>query len=349
MADNDNTFLNANNIYEEVEGEVGKNLLLEETQQSNLVGLVKDRFQQAEDARQTDETRWLNAYENYRGLYSRAVKFRASEKSRVFVKITKTKVLAAFGQLVDVMFGTGKFPIGISETILPEGEKENAYLDINNPTPSIEQPDNIGNRMEDAPQENPYDVGYEGDGRVLKPGASFGDGYFEESEINQAEEEGKLTEGLVPIPQIPEVSPAQKAARKMEKLIHDQIEESNGSSEIRNALLESALLGTGIMKGPFNFNKKLNKWDVTEEGEREYNPLEVRVPRIEFVSCWDFYPDPAATNMEECEFAIHRHKMNRSQLRQLRNMPYFDEEAIRACLRMGANYVEKDFESSVKR
>ena len=41
----------------------------------------------------------------------------------------------------------------------------------------------------------------------------------------------------------------------MEKLIHDQIEESNGSSEIRNALLESALLGTGIMKGPFNLIK----------------------------------------------------------------------------------------------
>ena len=46
----------------------------------------------------------------------------------------------------------------------------------------------------------------------------------------------------------------------MEKLIHDQIDESNGSSEIRNALLESALLGTGIVKGPFNFNKRLNKW-----------------------------------------------------------------------------------------
>jgi hypothetical protein len=348
MANNDNTFLNANNIYEEVEGEVGKNLLLEETQQSNLVGLIKDRFQTAEDARELDERRWLNAYENYRGLYGKKVKFRESEKSRVFVKVTKTKVLAAFGQLVDVMFGTGKFPIGISETILPEGEKENAYLDINNPTPSIEQPDNIGNRMEDPPQENPYDVGYEGDGRVLKPGTTLGEGYFEKPAVDEAEEAGVLKEGLSPIPQVPEMSPAQKAARKMEKLIHDQIEESNGSSEIRNALLESALLGTGIVKGPFNFNKKLNKWSKDETGERSYNPLEVRVPRIEFVSCWDFYPDPAATNMDECEFVIHRHKMNRSQLRQLKNMPYFNEDAIRDCLRMGANYVEKDFESHLK-
>ena len=41
----------------------------------------------------------------------------------------------------------------------------------------------------------------------------------------------------------------------MEKLIHDQIDESKGSSEIRNALLESALLGTGIVKGPFNLTK----------------------------------------------------------------------------------------------
>jgi len=348
MADNDNTFLSANNIYEEVEGEVGKNLKLEQSQQSNLVGLIKNRFQISEDARQTEETRWLAAYENYRGLYGRSVKFRNSEKSRVFVKITKTKVLAAFGQLVDVMFGTGKFPIGISESILPEGEKENAYLDVNNPTPNLEQPDNLGNRIEDEPQENPYDVGYEGDGRTLKAGSTLGDGYFEESVINKAEKEGLLTEGLVPSPQMPEISPAQKAARKMEKLIHDQIEESNGSSEMRNALLESALLGTGIVKGPFNFNKKLHKWDASEEGGREYNPLEVRVPRIEFVSCWDFYPDPAATNMDECEYIVHRHKMNRSQLRQLKNMPYFNEEAIRSCILMGANYVEKDFESQLK-
>ena len=48
------------------------------------------------DSRETDERRWLKAYENYRGLYSKSVKFRDSEKSRIFVKITKTKVLSCF-------------------------------------------------------------------------------------------------------------------------------------------------------------------------------------------------------------------------------------------------------------
>jgi len=350
MADNDNTFLTADNIYEDVEGEAGKTLSLEEDQQINLVGIVKSRFALAEEARDGDETRWLKAYENYRGLYNRSVKFRESEKSRIFVKITKTKVLAAFGQLVDVIFGTGKFPIGIAETKIPEGEKENAYLDTQNPQMGIESnvPDNIGNRLEDDPVENIYNVGYEGDGKTLKSGATLGTGMFEDDIIAQADEQGMLQEGLTPNPQIPEVSPAEKTARRMEKLIHDQIEESNGGSEIRNALLESSLLGTGIIKGPFNFNKKLHKWDTDESGERQYNPLEVRVPRIEFVSCWDFYPDPAATNIDECEYVVHRHKMNRSQLRQLRNMPYFDEDAIRECIQKGANYEDKDFEAHLR-
>jgi len=347
MATEDNTFLTADNLYEEVDGEAGKSLTLEDNQKQNLVGTIQSRFYQAEDARRADETRWLKAYENYRGLYSDSVKFRDSEKSRIFVKITKTKVLAAFGQLVDVIFGTGKFPIGIAETKIPEGELGQAHLDINNPTPGLESPsedyipDDIGNRVD-----NPYDIGYEGDGKVLKPGATYNKGIFTESLEDKVEDQ--LVEGFSPNPQMIDISPAQKAARRMEKLIHDQIDESKGSSEIRNALLESSLLGTGIVKGPFNFNKTLHKWDTNENGERNYNPLEVRVPRIEFVSCWDFYPDPAATSIEECEFIVHRHKMNKSQLRQLRNMPYFDIEAIRNALQEGPNYEEKSFESQLR-
>jgi len=341
MADSDNTFLNADEIYTEVDGEVAKELKLEDNQRQNLVGIIKSRFQQAEDSRRVDETRWLKAFENYRGLYKKSVKFRESEKSRVFVKVTKTKVLAAFGQLVDVIFGTGRFPIGIAETKIPEGELAKAHLDVSNPIPDIESsiPDDIGNRID-----NPYDVGYEGDGRELGAGSTF----FRGETSQPLEDKISLIEGDQSIPQVPEVNPAQEAARRMEKLIHDQIEESSGSSEIRNALLESALLGTGIVKGPFNFNKTLNKWENNPEGGRTYNPIEVRVPRIEFVSCWDFYPDPAATNMDECEYIVHRHRMNRSQLRALRSMPYFNDDAIRKCIQYGPNYVDRGYEAHLK-
>ena len=75
-----------------------------------LVGYIRTRFQQAETSRLYDEKRWLKAYRNYRGLYGAEMAFRDNEKSKVFVKITKTKVLASFGQIIEVLFGSGKFP-----------------------------------------------------------------------------------------------------------------------------------------------------------------------------------------------------------------------------------------------
>ena len=353
----ENSFIdNADNIYfDNVEGEEGKTLSLEESLRNKFVALLQDRYTSAEDARSQDEGRWITGYHNYRGIYPKNVRFRESEKSRVFVKVTKTKVLAAFGQLVDVIFGANKFPIGVSETKVPEGVSEHAHLDITNPIPGIETtaaPGGGGEAEEieaEEEQENPFDVGYEGDGKVLRAGATYGPGKFDTKPIeDEARDAGVLREGLLPTPETMEINPAQKAARRMEKLIHDQIEESNGSSEIRNALFESALFGTGIIKGPFNFNKTLNRWEENEKGEREYSPVDVRVPRIEFVSIWDFFPDPNATNISECEYVFHRHKLNRSQLRALSRMPYFDKDAIRTCLSMGPNYVQKDYEHELK-
>ena len=41
--------------------------------------------------------------------------------------------------------------------------------------------------------------------------------------------------------------------------------------------------------------------------------------KIEYVSLWDFHPDPSATSIEDCEYVIQRHRMNRQQLRGLIN------------------------------
>ena len=81
---------------------------------------IKERFNKAETSRRGDEERWIQAYRNYRGLYNPEVQFTSTEKSRVFVKVTKTKVLAAYGQLVEVLFGASRFPLGIIPTVLPE-------------------------------------------------------------------------------------------------------------------------------------------------------------------------------------------------------------------------------------
>ena len=79
-------------------------------EKDSVIGFIKDRYKRSEDSRYADEQRWLKAYRNYRGLYGSDVQFTDAEKSRIFVKVTKTKTLAAYGQIVDVLFGNNKFP-----------------------------------------------------------------------------------------------------------------------------------------------------------------------------------------------------------------------------------------------
>ena len=58
----------------------------------------------------------------------RTTQYRDSERSKVFIKITKTKVLAAYGQIVDILFANKKFPIVVESTPVPEGIAEFAHL-----------------------------------------------------------------------------------------------------------------------------------------------------------------------------------------------------------------------------
>ena len=85
---------------------------------SSIVPYILEKFNRAEDYREQDEERWLKSYRNYRGLYGPDVQFTEAEKSRVFIKVTKTKTLAAYGQITDVLFANNKFPVSIDPTVL---------------------------------------------------------------------------------------------------------------------------------------------------------------------------------------------------------------------------------------
>ena len=321
-----------------------------------LVSMIDKKFTACKDSRQDDESRWLQAYHNYRGKYYKDVHFTEHEKSRVFVKVTKTKVLAAYGQIIDVLFGMGKFPLVIQETKIPEGISEYAHMnplkeqmgDANmEPTPSVE-----GNLeyIPGQPMSPTSNLGFPGDGKPLPKGATFSS--LSESFLGSLEpemEKAELTEGPAKLPEFPQIKPAQIAARRLEKVIHDQLDESNGNVNLRNAIFESCLLGTGILKGPFTYNKTLHKYAASGNGNaREYHPEFVKVPRVEFVSLWDMYPDPNARNMDECEFIILRHRLNRHQFLDLINRPYFSKEQIEACLELGPNYNKQYWESDIQ-
>ena len=319
---------------------------------SPLVIDINNKFSAVTNKRSDDEDRWLQAYHNYRGRYYKNIHFTQHEKSRVFVKVTKTKVLAAYGQIIDVLFGTGKFPLVIEETVVPDGIAEYAHMNpmkeemgVNQIEPQIE-----GNLeyTPGQPLEQPEsDLGYPGDGNQLPPGATFNSlGGIQLGGLQEEFEEADLSEGPAPVPEMPQIKPAQIAARRLQKLIEDQLDESDANVALRSAIFESCLLGTGIIKGPFTYNKTLHQY-VDGGNGREYTPKEVKVPKVEFVSIWDFYPDPNARTMEECEYVIQRHRLNRHQFKDLLNRPYFNKEAIHKCLEMGPSYDRKTWETAI--
>jgi len=288
---------------------------------ANLVPFIVDRYKRAEDYRYQDEERWIKSYRNYRGLYGTDVQFSEAERSRVFIKVTKTKTLAAYGQIVDVLFANNKFPLTIDPTQLPDGVAGDVHFD---PKESPEVRDIM---------ESPY--GFAGDGKDLQPGDTQNTLNERLGEYaNKLGEIEGVREGVGKTGTAITVSPALVAAKRMQKKIHDQLEESGASKHLRSTSFEMALFGTGVMKGPFAIDKEYPNWD--DEGE--YDPVIKTVPQVSHVSVWNFYPDPDANNMDEAQYVIERHKMSRSQLRALKKRPYFRDSVIEEVITRGENY-----------
>ena len=304
-----------------------------DTKTANIIPFIMDRYNRADDYREQDEQRWLRAYRNYRGLYGSDVQFTEAEKSRVFIKVTKTKTLAAYGQIVDVLFANNRFPLSVDPTELPEGVAKDVSFDP-------KEPEEL--RGSTSLSTSPY--GFKGDGKDLPKGATA---KTLEGMLGPLEDKLKDIDSLKAevgkTPTAITFSPAMVAAKNMEKKIHDQLEESGASKHLRSTAFEMALFGTGVMKGPFAVDKEYPSWD--DEGD--YDPTIKTVPQVSHVSVWNFYPDPDANNMDEAQFVIERHKMSRSQLRALKKRPHFRSEVIEAAIAEGEDYTRESWEDDL--
>ena len=294
---------------------------------SGAVSFVTSQFGRAKDARFSDEERWLDSYRNYRGIYSNEVQFTDTEKSKAFIKVTKTKVLAAYAQIVDVLFAGSKFPLGVEPSKFPNNVADNISFNPNALT-------------KDKVKEQ-ANVDYEMPQSIVRPNIAKDLGVYKDK-LDAIEEDLELGAGKVPGSITFE--PAKRAAQKMEAKMHDQLDETDAPKHLRSVSFETVLFGTGVMKGPFAQDKEYPRWD--ENGN--YDPLFETIPRLEYVSCWDFYPDPDARNMTEAEFTIQRHRLNRTQLRSLKKRPHFREESIELAVESGADYQREYWEDTLE-
>jgi hypothetical protein len=298
----------------------------------SLISYIQERYTRSEESRRADESRWLRAYRNYRGIYGPDVQFTETEKSRVFIKVTKTKTLAAYSQIAEVLFSNNKFPLSVDPTVLPDGVLADVSSDPK------EAPAAGAAAM---PTEIPF-----GDNSANIPKGFDLDAL--EQMLGSMKDDLKdlpnLKAGAGVTPSSMTFSPATVAAKKMEKKIHDQLDETGASKHLRSTAFEMALFGTGVMKGPFAVNKEYANWDETGA----YKPLIKTVPEASHVSLWNFYWDPDATNTDECQYVIERHKMSRTQLRALKKRPHFRENVIDQIIAEGEGYTKKYWEDDLR-
>jgi len=299
----------------------------ENLEYSRLSEYVSDQFRRSKDHRLQDETRWLSSYRNYRGIYGPEVQFTDTEKSQAFVKITKTKVLAAYAQMTDVLFAGSKFPIGMEARRYPNNVADSVHFDPN--------------ALTDEKVKEKTQVDYKVPRNIVRPEIARDLGLYQDKlepikddlEAGSGTNPGSIT-----------YEPAKRAAQLMEKKMHDQLEETNADKHLRSAAFECALFGTGIIKGPFAFDKEYPRWD--DEGN--YDPIMETIPKIEYVSIWDMYPDPDARNMAEAEYVVQRHRLSRSQLRNLKKRPHFRDESIELAIEYGPDYAREYWEDALE-
>ena len=322
------------------------------TVMSGLVADIKQKLDESERSRRLRETQWTRNVNSYRGKDSSTSdhfnndgattrgSFRGSEISKVYVRTTTVKVKAAYAQVIEALFSDSKFPISITDTRIPEGVSEFAHLKTDMEANVVS-----GEQAPAASLAPEGSIGFEGDGQELAPGSTQDNMEFLaglKDEFTNEQGETVLVEG-VSKEGAPQLSPSSELARRMEKVIHDQLEETQARTELRKMVFELCLLGTGVMKGPFNVDKTLHKWD--ENGV--YSPEMVKTAKSNMVSVWNFYPDPNAETGGDMEWAIERHQMHAGQLRALKDRPHFRNKAIDRVLMQMGNWERRSFEHTI--
>ncbi len=307
-----------------------------------IVSAVTTRFQRARETRRPQELIWLRNMHQWRGEYNEdekariaVAKARSKEASDVFIKITKTKTCAALGQIEEILFAGNKFPIGMEAPPEPEGVAKEAFI-----------------VPEQFPLDDPY--GFKGDGNEPAPGSTLSTLLNGISQKYKNLVQGKkVLEGPSPDPkQFPEIRPADEAAANMQSAVLTQIDEGKVVGEVRKLAWECAVLGTGVLKGPMTYSNTIHSWKNEPDGQggtkNTYTPKVEDVPRSNFVSIWNFYPDPNATRTDNCAFICEKHLLNRNQIADLKRYSHFDANAIERILRNRAVRTRDYWENQIK-
>ena len=280
-------------------------------------------FQEYKDARKETENEWLKDLRQYQGIYEPDVLARLNQasgsRSKVFVGLTRTKVMAAYSRIIDLLFQHGDIFFSVDPTPIPQIDPLKAMqmrqmamdqiMQASGQDPMMNQ-DLVAARMQEL-----------------------------EGEFVELEREV-----------------AKQAAESMTTDIEDQLIETNAEMKLKESMLEACIFGSGAVKsGTVRIDKKqsYSKMLDPQTGEQAYalSVVETVAPEVESVSIFDLYPDPYCTTLDDCDGLFRRHVLTRRQMRDLADLPQFDGEMVKYLLKIhrSGNHTEEDHETTRRR
>jgi hypothetical protein len=275
-------------------------------QLQNLGHMILAKFNDSEIKRQYIETRWLEDLRQYHGRYDPSIEkeLDEAESCALFLNITKPKTHAFSARVMDMVLPTDEKNWGMENTPVPEmvGKAQKGAL-----------PEAV------AGTTNP-ETG------ALEPTTTPENNVVLQTDIERAVKEE-----------------AASRCEDMESEVEDQLTEANVNAVQRKAIEQMAKLGTGIVMGP----AILDEWRVTWKPQERmgvdgqpngYDYVRTLVkntdmrPGLQWVDCWNFYPDMSSEAPEDWEFAFVQYLVNKATFRKYAKRFNFIPAAVERAL-----------------
>ena len=271
------------------------------------------RWQAYREARREVEDEWLASLRAVKGEYGpEQIRIMDEQQalSRVFIKITTTKVNTAYSRLIDLLF-----------------QNIDSFWDIV-PSPLAEIPASIKRhlRMTAIQELLPYPLDPQTRNQLIQ-------------ERYDEMERALMAEAL---------ERANKAAMAMKRKIKDYLVNADALTELKKVTREQVTLGTGCIKVATLNIRKHEKWEAEGE-EWQLNEQQSIEPDVEWASIFDMFPDPYSHDCGKPNDLFRRHVLTKHELRELADSHGVETDTILEILANSpaGNHVPLDYEKEL--
>jgi len=275
-----------------------------------LIGVFDAELSEAKDRRKPFEDEWLKDYRAFFSVYDPDVVF-GENASKLYVGITRQKVMAAWQRICDIMFNRAELPW----TVEPS------------PEPQISMRRVLKAVFDELPPEAKAMVAQIGPEVILQR--------LDEKAIKGITQELAHKASIKMSREIADVWEEDRSSIKIRHALLEMV--ITGSCVLKSGTAERNVSRWGAEDGAYDYKP-----------QTKYTPT-VRYVSI-FDTWFDPYAKLVVDNgtIESCEYVYERHVFNRSQLHDLIGKPTFNDEAILRLLKDGENAEELSHDQQLR-